>query len=405
MSWKITSVIGERCRLVTALLRKAKSVAQTCRESRISRKTAYKWLKRFMARGRGGLRDRSRRPQRAPRQTQRKWVERIRRLRQARRHWGPKKLRAVLQRRWGGGVPSARTMGRWLQRLGIARAGRRRPPQACVLRRPALTVARRANQVWTVDFKGWFRTGEGQRVDPLTVRDLYSRFGLGVRILADQSWRRARGEFVRLFRRWGLPERIRVDNGSPFGSTGPVGLSRLSAWWTRLGIVVEFIRPGHPEQNGAHEQYHRVLKRETTRPAARSVKGQQHRMTCWRVDYNEERPHEALGQRTPSELYHPSRRGYPRGLPSVQYAVAWRVRQVRQNGEIKWQGRRRFVGEAFVGQPVGLKRLRLGVWAVYFCRLLIGHLHEADTGAMRPAVHVGRKRRKGKEGGSRKRKR
>lgn len=405
MPWKIISVVGERCRLVKALLQKTKSVAQTCREARISRKTAYKWLKRFMDRGRRGLRNRSRRPQRMPGQTQRKWVERIRRLRQVRRYWGPKKLRAGLQRRWGGRVPSVRTIGRWLQRLGMARVGRRRPRRACVLLRPALTVARRANQVWTVDFKGWFRTGDGQRVEPLTVRDLYSRFGLGVRLLMTQSWWQVRGQFVRLFRQWGLPERIRVDNGSPFGSTGPAGLSRLSAWWTRLGIVVEFIRPGHPEQNGAHEQFHRVLKRETTRPAVRSVRGQQHRMTCWCTDYNQERPHEALEQRTPGERYRRSRRDYPRGLPPVQYAAAWAVRQVRQNGEIKWQGRRRFIGEAFVGQPVGLKRLRRGVWAVHFCRLLIGYLHEADTGAMRPAVYLHRKRGVGKEGGGRKRKR
>ena len=399
MPWKNSSVIGERWQLVQALLRKTKSVAQICRQVRISRKTAYKWLRRFMDRGRRGLRDRSRRPQRMPWQTHRKWVERIRRLRQRRRHWGPKKLEARLRHRWGRGVPGARTIGRWLQRLGIARAGRRRPRRACVLRRAALTEAQRPNQVWTVDFKGWFRTGEGRRVEPLTVRDLYSRFGLGVRLLLSQSREAARGEFVKLFGQWGLPERIRVDNGSPFGSTGPAGLSQLSAWWTRLGIVVEFIRPGHPEDNGAHEQFHRVLKRETTRPVARTVRGQQHRMTCWCGHYNRERPHEALRQRLPAELYRPSRRRYPRSLPPLKYAGGLAVRQVRQNGEIKWQGRRRFIGEAFVGQPVGLKRLRRGVWAVYFCTLLIGHLHEADAGAMRPAMYRHRRRRARKQNG------
>jgi putative transposase len=392
MTWKAISVIGERCRLVVALLRKTKSVSQICREERISRKTAYKWLQRFGARGRAGLRDRSRRPRRRPRQTSRQWVERIRRLRQRRRFWGPKKLRVALRERWGPGVPGVRTIGRWLQRLGMARVGRRRARRACVVVRPVPRLARRANEVWTVDFKGWFRTGDGQRVEPLTVRDLYSRLVLVVRLLSAQDWRQTRREFIRLFRQRGLPERIRVDNGSPFGSTGPAGLSRLSAWWVRLGIQVEFIRPGHPEDNGAHEQFHRVLKQETTRPAARTVRGQQHRMSGWCVGYNQERPHEALRQARPWERYRPSRRRYPRKLPTVAYGQGWAVRQGRQNGEIKWQGRRRFIGEAFVGQPIGLKRLRAGVWVVHFCGLLIGHLHAADVGAMRPAVYRHRKR-------------
>ncbi len=269
----------------------------------------------------------------------------------------------------------------------MARVGRRRARRACVVVRPVPRLARRANEVWTVDFKGWFRTGDGHRVEPLTVRDLYSRLVLVVRLLSAQDWRQTRREFMRLFRQRGLPERIRVDNGSPFGSTGPAGLSRLSAWWVRLGIQVEFTRPGHPEDNGGHEQFHRVLKQETTRPAARTVRGQQHRMSCWCVGYNQQRPHEALRQARPWERYRPSRRRYPRKLPAVVYGQGWAVRQVRQNGEIKWQGRRRFIGEAFVGQPIGLKRLHAGVWVVHFCGLLIGHLHAADVGAMRPAVY------------------
>jgi hypothetical protein len=252
---------------------------------------------------------------------------------------------------------------------------------------PALSAARRANEVWTVDFKGWFRTGDGTRVEPLTVRDLFSRYGLAVQLLADQRWQPVQSVFRRLFREQGLPVVIRVDNGGPFASNGPAGLSRLSVWWLRLGIRVEFTRPGHPEDNGAHEQFHRVLKRETIQPPAHTRQGQQHRTGVWLKCYNQQRPHEALGQSAPVKYYRQSGRRYGLRLRPAKYPADWAVRQVRSNGEIRWQGRRRFVGEAFVGQSVGLKRLRPGVWGVHFMDFRIGHLHDADLGAMRPMVY------------------
>jgi Integrase core domain len=234
-----------------------------------------------------------------------------------------------------------------------------------------------------VDFKGWFRTCDGQRVEPLTVRDAFSRYLLATRLQRSQQWEPARRVFGRLFRRNGYPSAIRVDNGSPFGSTGPAGLSRLSAWWTALGIRVEFIEPGHPEQNGAHEQMHGVLKSETTQPPSRHPGAQQRRTDRWVKIYNRIRPHAALQQRTPAEVYRPKptsprriRLGYPRG---------WAVRRVRSNGEIRWQGRKRFIGEAFVGYPVGLKHGRQGRARVYFAALMIGELWESDPGAMRPS--------------------
>jgi hypothetical protein len=184
-----------------------------------------------------------------------------------------------------------------------------------------------------------------------------------------------------------LPEVIRVDNGSPFGSNGPAGLSRLSAWWLRLGIRVEFIRPGCPQDNGSHEQFHRVMKRETTGPAARTRQGQQHRTTGWVAHYNGQRPHEALGQKPPAQAYRAGRRSYPRKLPKVGPQAGRWVRRVRSNGEIRWEGRRRFVGEAFLGEFVELRRKRAGVWMVYYCGMKIGHLHERDPGAMRPVVY------------------
>jgi transposase InsO family protein len=368
------------------LLRKEKPVRHWCGVFGVSRKTVYKWLSRFTQDGRRGLQDRSRRPQRMPRQLAWRTVKQIERWREQKAHWGAKKIRVRLsgpaRRR-----PTERTIARWLKRLNFTRPMRRRPPRACVRPVPALTRARRPNQVWTVDFKGWFRAGNGARCEPLTVRDLFSRYGLLARVLPTQHGMPVQAVFTRLFRQHGLPGIIRVDNGSPFAARGPAGLSRLSVWWLRLGIRVEFTRPGCPQDNGAHEQFHGVLKRETTQPAAWTRQGQQHRMTTWLRRYNRERPHEALAQTVPAKRYGRSRRKFPERLPEIRYGKKYVVRHVRSNGEIRWAGRKRFIGEAFVGQALGLSVLQPGVYAIYFARLLIGHLHERDTGAMRPIVY------------------
>lgn len=372
--------------MVKALLRGEQSVAQWCRLFGISRKTAYKWLKRFTEGGRRALRDHSRRPHRVPLRMRRKWIQRIVQERKRHRHWGPKKIQVRLLRRYGQS-PALATIARWLKRLQLVKPRRARSRKARWLKSPALSQASAPNQVWTVDFKGWFRTGNGQRVEPLTVRDLFSRYVLIIRLLPDQRWRPVQAVFLQLFRRYGLPQVIRTDNGGPFASTGPVGLSRLSAGWVALGIRVERTRPGHPEDNGAHEQMHRVLKAETTNPVATTRKGQQHRTTCWVNYYNGIRPHQALGQELPAHWYGKRRWRSPKPRAVLSYPVAWQWRQVRSNGQIKWQGRKRFIGEAFVRRRLGLKRIRPGVQAVYFGPLLIGHLHEADLGAMRPAVY------------------
>jgi hypothetical protein len=260
-----------------------------------------------------------------------------------------------------------------------------------VRQHPALTRARRPNQVWTVDFKGWFRAGNGERCEPLTVRDLFSRYGLLARVLATQHGRPVKAAFAGLFQRRGLPEVIRIDNGNPFASRGPAGLSQLSVWWVRLGIRVEFTRPACPQDNGAHEQFHGVFKRETTQPAAWTRRGQQHRSTGWLRHYNHQRPHEALEQVVPARWYRRSRRKFPPQLPELHYSWRCQVRRVRHNGEIRWAGRTRFIGEAFIGQQVGLRRIKRGVYAVQFAHLLIGHLHEQDAGAMRPTYYQHRR--------------
>jgi hypothetical protein len=256
--------------------------------------------------------------------------------------------------------------------------------------RPGLTRARFSNHVWTVDFKGWFRTRDGVRVEPLTVRDLFSRYVLAVHLLPDQRWGPVQAVFLGLFRRYGVPKVIRVDNGKPFGSGGPAGLTRLSAWWTALGIRVEFIRPGHPEQNGSHEQMHRVLKAETTVPVSSTLRAQQRRLMRWSRIYNQERPHEGLGERTPAECYRLKPPVAKRGGESVgawDYPGSWESRRVRSNGEIRWEGRRRFIGEAFVGMKVGMKPAGGGIRRVYFRDVLLGELRASDAGGLRAAIY------------------
>jgi putative transposase len=389
MPWNIKELLGQRLRLVKLAIKAQQSLAELGRIFGISRRTAYKWIGRFEEGGLRALGDRSRRPQYFPTGIPAAWIERIRRLRQRHRRWGGKKIGAVLAQRHGRrGLPAVRTIARCLERLNLVKRRRRRSPKGPPLPRPPVTKPHRNNVVWTVDFKGWFRTGDGQRVDPLTIRDLFSRYILGIALLRDQQWWRAQGVFIRVFQRYGLPKVIRVDNGGPFGSVGPVGLTRLSAWWTALGIRVEFIAPGHPEQNGAHEQMHRVLKAEATQPPSSNRRAQQRRINLWVAQYNQERPHEGLQQKRPSQVYRPGRRQQAARQPVVNYRVAWEARKVRSNGQIKWQGRRRFIGEAFVGYRIGLKRKRLGRWQVNFAGLMVGELRASDAGGLRPTAYV-----------------
>jgi transposase InsO family protein len=385
MPWKILSAVGERWRFAQAALKQLKSFTALCHAFGISRQCGYKWLRRFHQDGRSGLHNHSRRPRRSPQRTSARWRQAVRRLRQRFPHWGAKKIHARLHRKFPRArLPAVRTITKWLPRLCPMRRRQRHSRRGPRLPLPPLTLSAAPNDVWTVDFKGFFHTADGTRCDPLTVRDLFSRLLLAVRILPHQRQAAVRRVFIGLFRRYGLPKVIRMDNGSPFGSTGAWGLSALSVWWLILGIRVEFIRPGHPEENGAHEQMHRELKRDTARPPAAHPLGQQRRSDRWRRYYNTERPHEALGGRYPSDCYRHSRRRY-RGPQPIRYPRGWVVRHVRHNGQIKWQGRMRSIGEAFVGQPVALRRQSAGIYEIYFQQLLLGTLHDRDAGGIRPS--------------------
>jgi transposase InsO family protein len=261
------------------------------------------------------------------------------------------------------------------------------PGPAIIVRAP-LTAATAPNHVWTIDFKGWFRTGDGARCDLLTVRDLASRFVLAVRLVKKLDDQRTRLAMTAIFRRYGLPQIIRVDNGSPFAGLGSRNLSRLSVWWLRLGIQVEFTRRAKPQDNGAHEQMHRILKAETASPPAPSLHAQQRRSERWVRLYNEMRPHQALGGQVPARLYRPSPRPFRQPKPST-YPGAWLIRRVRRNGWIKLHGRLRFIGRAFVHQWIGLHTLNAEVCEIYLDHLLLGTLHQGDgTGSLRPCAYA-----------------
>lgn len=396
MPWKTEYLRDQRLRLLKLWRAGKSTVTGLCRRVGISRKTAYKWLDRFEAEGRRGLRDRSRRARVVHNRPDTRWLVRIRRVRIVHPSWGPKKLRIVLRRQYGArALPSTAAIGRWLRAWRLShrkpRRGARLGPR---IERPHLTIARRPNEVWSVDFKGWFRTGDGTRVDPLTVRDMATCFIIAIELIADQSVEHTQVAFTKLFRKQGMPAAIRVDNGCPFGADGALGLTRLSAWWTRLGIRVEFITPGCPGENAAHEQMHQVYKAEMASPPAWTSRAQRKRTQTWVREYNEIRPHEGLAMLCPAQLYTISKRKMPAVLPPLRYPPQWLSRLIKGKGMISLHGRGRFVGEAFEGQRVGLKRTTTG-WEVYFGHLLIGTLAADDHAGIRAARF--RKRTKGSQ--------
>jgi putative transposase len=379
MPWKKFSVLEAREQFVLALKNKSESFASVCGRFGISRKSGYKWWQRYRVGGLKALRNASRRPRHRGKMHRFVWRMRLRQVRQEHPRWGAKKLRRLLKRAFPQArrVAAVSTLARWLVELHLVKKRKRRARRGPVLPRRGVHAVKGCNQVWTIDFKGWFRTGDGGRCEPLTVRDLFSRYVLWVALLPNQSDTAVRRVLAQVFRRYGLPKVIRVDNGAPFGGKGALGLSRLSVWWLRLGIAVEFVRPAHPEDNGAHEQMHRVFRAD--------VAAQKRRIRAWIGCYNHERPHEALGQRVPAQMYWPSNRPLPQQLPKVKYPCAWETRRVRNRGHIKWQGRERFVGRAFVGQLVGLNKVAKGIHEVYLDHHLIGLLYERDLAGMRPA--------------------
>ena len=386
MAWQDVAPMEERVRFVLEATREAKGITGLCREFGISRKTGYKWLARYRAWGLDGLHELSRRPRASPTRIPAAVEALLLRERHRHRTWGPKKLRAVLATKYAvDPVPAVSTIGKLLQRHGLTRKTRRRRPVSQPDRRTR-TAATHPNAVWAADFKGWFRTRDGQRCDPLTLSDLASRYVLTCRIVAGQRRDRVRPVFRQIFRRFGLPEVLRGDNGPPVGSRGVCGLSQLSAWWLQLGIRLEFIEPGHPEQNGAHERMHRTLKAETTRPPAATPRAQQARFDRWRHTFNVERPHEALGMQRPAERYRPSARRYTEHPAPFAYPGHYEVRRVKSTGIVRWRNQVWYLSAALRGMTVGLTEVDETRWAVYFGELLLGYLDARTPGSLEPAT-------------------
>ena len=245
-----------------------------------------------------------------------------------------------------------------------------------------------------MDYKGWFRTGDNKRCEPLTMKDLRSHYILQVAALPNVRHVHARRVFEEVFEENGLPKIIRSDNGPPFASRGAAGLSRLSVWWIELGIKPEFTAPGHPEQNGSHERMHRTLKHEACEPPQRNLQAQQRKFDEWRQIFNEQRPHESLQMDRPVQHYKPSTRRYCHAIEEPNYNDDDLVRRVRSNGEIKWKGRKRYFGEALVGCLVALRRFDEGIYQAYLRDTYLGDLHDEDPGGLRPTVSAARVRRK-----------
>lgn len=369
MPWRETSPMEQRLEFIRECESGLFTMTELAAQYGISRKTAYKWLARYDASGASGLFDQSRRPQHTPTATDPDLVAAVLAVRHRHPQWGPKKLLAVARRAdpeapW----PSRATVAALLNRHGLI-VPRRRAARPTPLSGSGLTPATHANAVWTTDFKGEFRTGNGVYCYPLTLRDGFSRFVLRCDGFLGRTLDATRGRFARAFREYGLPERIRSDNGSPFASTGLGGLSQLSVWWIRLGIVPERIAPGRPDQNGSHEQFHAVLKAETARPPAPNCAAQQQRFRRFCREYNEQRPHEALNDEPPASYYEPSPRALPARVPPLDYPGHMEVRRVGSKGEISWKSQRVFVATPLAGEYVALEEVDDGVWTLYFAAM------------------------------------
>ena len=377
MPWKEMSIESERMRFIERRVAGEETVTELCRKFGISRKTGYKLIGRYEAHGEDGLLDRSRAPHHHPNATPTQVAERIVEAKRERSTWGPKKIVARLRSiepdvPW----PSASTAGVILDRAGLVRRRKRRR-RATNWGEP-FAHAQHPNDVWSVDLKGWFRTGDGERIDPLTAQDAMSRYLLVCDGLDRPTGREVKLSLERAFREFGLPRVIRTDNGPPFASVGLASLTPLSVWWVKLGIVPERIEPGHPEQNGRLERFHRTLDEDTARPPEANRRLQRRSFDRFRHSYNNERPHEALGQRPPSLLYTPSFRPYPARISSPEYGAGVTVRSVRSNGEIKWKGDLVYVSESLKGEPVGLVQQDERTWTIHFGPLLIGILDDDD---------------------------
>jgi transposase InsO family protein len=382
MPWKETDAMKERVSLVLEWERRWKggkgrvNVSELCREFGVSRECGYKWIRRYWDAGRDvrAVEERSRRPKNSPTAVDEEMQDVVVSARKAHPRWGPRKLRAVLVERHPGiAFPSASAIAAILKRRGFVLVRRRRrrsriDPDVS----PPFAACAAPNHVWCVDFKGWFLTRDGRKCYPLTITDAFSRYVLRCEALSDPDGMAVYNVFDSVFSEFGLPIAIRSDGGPPFASTGPAGLTALSVWWLRLGIRVERIAPGKPQQNGRHERMHRTLKADV--PPQGNVRRQQAAFDLWRREFNDERPHEALALRPPTRIYVPSKERYPRKLLRPDIADWDHVASIDKTGSIRFAGRKVFVSSALRNLEVELERTDEHAWNVRWGRILLGRI-------------------------------
>lgn len=373
MSWKETNVKDERTIMISEYLSGNYSMAEVARRRGVSRKTVYKWIRRYEECEDQGLQDQSRAAHHHSNAISEQMEELILEWKAKYPLWGAPKIQSKLTGL--ADCPAESTVSNVLRRHGLTRQVRRRI-RADGNAQP-MNGLLGPNELWCVDFKGWFRMGNGERCDPLTISDAYSRYLLCCQgIVGTTGHLTVKPLFEGIFREYGLPLAIRSDNGPPFASPGLGRLSPLSVWWMRLGIRLERIDPGHPEQNGRHERMHRTLKEAVITPPKANKAAQQKAFNAFRQEFNHERPHEALNQHTPASVFVPSARNYPERLMQPEYPEGWEKRGVRTNGEIKWQGGMIYVSQALIGQWVGLEPTGDGLWKFHFMNQELGHVDE-----------------------------
>jgi len=371
MPWKEVNVVKQRLEFVVRAMMKEEDFSQLCKEYGITPKTGYKWKQRFLEKGSKGMGDESRRPHTSAKRLAEDVVCELVRLKNIKKRWGPRKIRKIYAMNHPGEhVPSLSTVSRVLEKSGLVIKKRRRRevnPERIQNR----TIPRGANDLWTVDFKGWWYTTKKEKIEPLTVRDEYSKFILSIALLEKGDISSVKQEFERLFAGYGLPKMIRSDNGPPFASSVSVlGLTKLSVWWMSLGIQLDRIDPGSPQQNGSHERMHRDIAVEVEGKIAGDINAYREALEDWRKEYNNERPHEALGMKTPASLYEKSERKYEK-FDAFEYPASFTSHMVNDRGYINCHGHRVFMSNALNGYNVGLRGKRSEGWEVWFeCELL-----------------------------------
>ena len=391
MPWKETCPMDQRMQFIKYMLTQEYSMAAVCRHFGISRKTGYKWIHRYTAAGPVGLQNQSCAPHHHPQAVSPAVEQAVCAARQAHPTWGPRKLLVVMGppppgHHW----PAPSTIGAILHRHGLTvprRRSRKTPPYT----QPFLGCDQ-PNAVWSADLKGWFRTGDGQRCDPLTINDNYSRYLFRCHSVRPATCETIQPVFEAAFREYGLPVALKTDNGPPFATTTVGGLSRLAIWWIKLGIRPERIAPGQPAQNGRLERLHRTLKQDTAMPPKANGRQQQQAFDRFRNEYNNLRPHEALDMQPPANWYTPSPRPYPLVVPDIAYPADMVVRKVKHQGDITWHCRQVYLSETLAGECVGFRQTAEDRWDIYFGPIRLAQLDSRN----KKLIHIPKTRKKPK---------